>query len=234
MIKTESVSAKEHEIKFVLNNSSAHFVLRWLQTRCLPDHDFPSGIVSSIYYDTWDWRFLYEKINSDYLKTKVRVRWYADIDTEVPNDESFLEAKYKIGSRREKVRIKTCFSGAWLSRVNLDNNKLLTIPHLLRPRGLLISEHLYPVFQISYKRWRFVEPLSGARLCIDCDIWAPRVNWQMLPRINAFRLRNAVFELKGRITELPDVLHQLTALGCKKQSFSKYLVCYEKIMRIAV
>lgn len=234
MNMTESFSASEHEIKFVLKNSSAHYIIQWLQARCLPDPEFPAGIVSSIYYDTWDWRFLREKINSDYLKTKVRVRWYTDIDTEVPDDESYLEVKYKVGSKREKVRIKTRFSGGWLSRVNLDNNKLLTIPHLLRPRGVLISEQLYPVFQISYTRRRFVEPLSNSRLCLDYDIWAPRVNWQMLPRINAFRLRNAVFELKGRITELPDVLHQLTALGCRKQSFSKYLVCYKKIMRIAV
>lgn len=52
MNMTESFSASEHEIKFVLKNSSAHYIIQWLQTRCLPDPEFPAGIVSSIYYDT--------------------------------------------------------------------------------------------------------------------------------------------------------------------------------------
>ncbi|MFC2169660.1 VTC domain-containing protein [Acidobacteriota bacterium] len=215
----------------MFNNSSAHALIQWLRSRCFPDPEFPVGEVSSIYYDTWDWRFLHEKVNSDYLKTKVRVRWYSDINTKEPENHSYLEAKQKIGGRREKIRVKTEFNGRWLSRVNLESQELKTIPRLLLSEGVVIQEQLYPVFQISFKRRRFIEPITLSRLCIDFDIRAPRINYQMLPFFYPFQLQTAVFELKGKATELPDELHQLTALGCCKRSYSKYYACYRKIMQ---
>ena len=222
----------EHETKFILNNSSAHIFIRWLQCRCLSDPEFPAGIVSSIYYDRRDWWFLREKINSDFHKTKVRIRWYTDIDTGEPSRESFLEVKYKIGNRRKKIRINTGKGGEWFSGKNLDNRKLLDIPRLMWSKGVMIHGPFYPVFKIDYKRLRFIEPLKGVRLSLDYDICTPAINWQMLPRTNPFQLQTAVFEMKGNLTQLPDILHQLTALGCRKESFSKYSACYKKIMRV--
>ena len=227
---TGMYSASEHETKFVLNNSAAGTIIRWLQCRCQLDKKFGANIVSSIYYDTHKWRFLREKINSDYLKTKIRLRWYSDIDSGQPGEDSFVEAKYKTGSRRAKVRVRTGISGKWLNNVNLDNQKLLKVPELLRSEGIFVGSRLFPVFKITYKRRRFVEPVTGARLSIDYDISAASVNRQMLTRRNPHRLSKAVFELKGDATELPDVLHQLTALGCRKESFSKYGICYGTIM----
>lgn len=223
--------ASEHETKFVLNNSAADTIIRWLQCRCRLDGKFDTGIVSSIYYDTHKWRFLREKINSDYLKTKIRLRWYSDIDSGEPGEDSFIEAKYKTGARRAKVRVKTDISGKWLNNVNLDDQKLLKVPGLLRGEGVAVGGGLFPAFTITYKRRRFIEPVTGARLSIDYDISAPSVNRRMLTRRNPYRLSNAVFELKGDVTELPGVLHQLTALGCRKESFSKYSICYGTIMR---
>ena len=224
----------ESETKFVLNNSAVHLIIQWLRSRCLPDPDFPAGIVSSIYYDTREWQFLREKVNSDYHKTKIRIRWYVDINTDEPSLDSFLEAKYKIGGRREKHRVKTDISGEWLSGVRLDNVKLLDIPRRLWKHGIIVRGPLLPVFKISYKRLRFIEPVTRTRVCIDYDICAPAVNRQMVPFTNPFRLNKAVFELKGSLTRLPDTLHQLTALGCRKESFSKYALCYNKIMRIVL
>jgi len=232
--KTTHDPKGEHETKYVLNSSAASIIIEWLQCRCQWDPEFPKGIVSSIYYDTRDWQFLREKINSDYFKTKVRIRWYADIVSEEPSTESYLEVKHKIGGRREKLRIKTGKPGEWVSRINLDNRELLEIPRLLWPESVVIRRPCFPVFKITYKRLRFIEPVTGARLSFDYDICAPEVNWQMVPRINPFRLQEAVFELKGNLTQLPETLHQLTALGCRKQSFSKYSMCYQKIMRIRV
>ena len=225
----QSDSASEHETKFVLNNSCAHVMIQWLQHRCQQDSRFPSGIISTIYYDTRDWRFLSEKINSDYLKTKIRLRWYSDFHNGEPGDASYMEIKRKIGNRRQKIRIKTGLPGKWLSHINLDHQRLLKIPHVLRSKGIFVPGHLLPVFQINYRRYRFVEPITRARLCIDYDIFTPSVNPQMLSRTNPLTLKNAVFELKGKLSKLPEVLHQLTALGCSKQSFSKYSVCYKHI-----
>jgi SPX domain protein involved in polyphosphate accumulation len=232
MDEKRTSEASAHEIKFVFSNSAAHLFIQWLRSRCFPDPVFPASIVSSIYYDTPSLRSLQEKINSDYIKTKIRLRWYSDIETRVPEDKSFLEAKHKVGWRREKIRLETDLAGEWLSRVNLDNQMLKTIPQKFLSENILIRRHIFPVFDICYKRYRFVEPTTGARLCVDYDICTSRINWEILPEVPPFRLRTAVFEQKGKLRQLPEVLRQLTALGARKHSFSKYIVCYEKIIRV--
>jgi len=221
----------EHEAKFIISNRKSPQVIEWLRCYCIRDAKFPAGTVSSIYYDTWGWRFLSEKLNGDYLKTKVRIRWYSDIHNKKHSEVSFAEAKFKIGNRREKIRIVTPYSGKWISNTRLDNPKLLVIPLLLRSKGIVLDENVFPVYQISYKRMRFIEPYTGVRVCFDYDISAPRVNNYMLPKYNPFRLQTAVFEIKGGICELPYNLHPLTGIGCKKASFSKYSACFQKIMQ---
>ena len=222
----------EHEIKFVVNNSKSYQVIEWLKRTCTIDSKFPIEIVSSIYYDTWRWRFLNEKLNSDYLKTKIRVRWYSDITNRKHSDYSFAEVKLKTGDRRQKIRIKTPHTGQWLSNTRLDDTKLLAIPSLLRYKGIVLKENVFPVYQITYKRMRFIEPFEGLRVCFDYDISAPRVNKYMFPGSYPFVLRVAVFEVKGGVSELPDNLHPLTDIGCKKASFSKYSSCFQKISRV--
>ncbi len=95
--------------------------------------------------------------------------------------------------------------------------------------GEIIPDNIFPVFQISYKRWRFVEPVTGMRFCLDCDISTPKVNGLVFPKANPLYLENGVFEMKGVIDEFPELVHKLTLLGCKKESFSKYCRCYQKL-----
>lgn len=109
----------EYETKFVLPNANSYSLIQFLKSCCRKDRSYPEGTVSSIYYDTKDWRYISEKINSDYLKTKVRIRWYSDLDSINQFKCSFVEAKYKVGSLREKVRVKTPYTGKWLNTVNL-------------------------------------------------------------------------------------------------------------------
>jgi len=226
-----AMKAAVHETKFIINNSKSRQIIEWLQSSCSADPEFPAGMVSSIYYDTRNWRFLAEKNNSDYLKTKVRIRWYSDISNKKDFEKSFIEAKFKIGNRRKKVRSSTPYSGTWLSRCRLDNPQLLEIPFLLGKEGIVLNQSVFPVYQISYKRLRFIEPYTGCRICFDYDISAPRVNNYMLPKSNPFKLQTAVFEIKGSVSDLPFHLYPLTDMGFEKASFSKYKACYEKIMR---
>ena len=224
----------EHEVKFVVSAAAAGAMVNWLRCRCRPDPAFPAGIVSSIYYDTPDWRFLREKLNSDYLKRKVRVRWYADIESGRTGAASFLETKFKIGAGRIKTRCETAIPGESIDAAPLTDSWLVDIPRGAPTGGVALRGPLLPVFKICYRRRRFLEPVSGARLNFDDDIRVTGVNWRMVPRMNPFSLRTAVFELKGARADLPAVLHPITALGCRKRSFSKYRVCYAKVMRIAV
>ena len=64
----------ETETKYVLPAQHSALALRIIQRTCDPDPKFAFGIVSSIYFDSPNWDYLREKRDSDYLKTKVRLR----------------------------------------------------------------------------------------------------------------------------------------------------------------
>ena len=216
-----------HELKFVFENHRAGIILNWLKARCRVDAEFPAAMVSSIYYDSRNWQSLGEKINSDFLKTKIRLRWYQDLHSGEFSRESFLEEKYKIGAKRRKVRIPTGVAGDRLEKLPLSDPQLRRLLINLKREGITMDQVFLPAFQVTYKRFRLIDPATSARLCVDHDIHSPRVNWQMMPSCIPSPISKGVFECKGVNVELPQILHQLTALGCKKESFSKYGVCHD-------
>jgi hypothetical protein len=229
-----TAGAGEHEIKYALAPSIVSIVEGWLQRRCRPDPSFPEGMVSSIYFDTRRREFLQQKLNSDFLKSKVRIRWYGDLDSGKPDPAAFIEAKLKTGGRRAKVRIKSAISGEHLAQLPLSDPRLSRIPHELHRHGVTFVEPLFPVFQLNYRRRRFVEPTTGSRVSLDYHIHVSRTNPQLVPHIGPVRLNRAVLELKGLLHELPNFLHQLTALGCRKEAFSKYGLCFVKLLKDTV
>lgn len=222
----------EHETKFVLPNYRAHIIVAWLKRRCLPDPDYAEGKVSSIYFDTRDWVYLAEKINSDYLKTKVRLRWYSNAVTDSLFPSTFLEVKSKIGSARKKIRLLLDIDSERIVKTPLNDPQFIEIPQSIKSEDIYLERPLFPTFQLNYHRFRFIDPMTDSRLCVDCNIHVSRVNPIMVNRMNPEKLKEAVFELKEKSCELPDWLHQLTSLGCRRDAFSKYSSCYAQLERI--
>lgn len=219
----------EYETKFVFGLGRSHVLRRWLECRCPPHPRFPASIVSSVYFDTRGWRSLGEKINSDLFKLKARLRWYSDFATKEPEEAVHLEAKFKRGRERGKLRIPVDFSGGVLSGLALDDSAMPDVGALLRSQGVDYPGLLFPAFRIDYRRVRFVEPATRANLCVDYDIHVPCSNRRLVHRHDPRRLDHGVFEVKGRSADLPPALRPLVKLGCRKQSFSKYLACYERL-----
>lgn len=218
-----------NELKYIVGNRRSRSVLQWLRCNCRPDPQFPAGVVNSIYFDTRDWQSLGEKVNSDYLKTKIRLRWYSEIDGGYPHNQAFVEVKYKIGYKRQKKRIPAPFSGEDLEGMDLSNPMLLQIPQLLKTHGIRLHRAHFPVYRIEYKRYRFREPLQGARICFDNDIRIPQVNPMAMARQYPLALQTAVFEYKGVSNDLPHSLFPLMKLGLRKASFSKFGACFQKL-----
>ena len=223
----------EHETKFVLPNSRALIVRSWLAKRCLPDPEYAEGRISSIYFDSKDFMMLDEKLNSYYLKTKVRLRWYSSLAENKLFPALFLEVKRKIGSARKKLRVKMSFGSDWVASRPLHDPDYLDVNRLIREQGIGIDQIIYPVFQLNYRRSRYVDTMTGARLSVDSDIHITRINRQMVHRIDERMLPYAVFEFKEKTGILPDWLVQVNALGeCKKGAFSKYSECYSQLQQI--
>ena len=231
-VDMRDLTSSEHEGKYVFPRTRLVPMLRWMEHVCRPDGDHPYGVVSSIYYDTREWDSLREKLNSDYLKTKVRLRWYGGEagDERAP---AFAEVKYRIGSRRDKVRIPTSLTAGQLDALPLEDPLLLAVPRLIRAQGVPLTRPIFPAFVVRYTRLRYLEGTSGARVCLDHSISAPRTNRLMIRWTNPVELNTGVFEVKGPSRELPSVLRRLIALGGRMSSFSKYSACYERLRRQA-
>jgi VTC domain len=204
----------ERELKFVLPGSRSSTALAFLRALCRSDPKYSVAKVSTIYYDTPDLQLLGEKLDSDYLKRKVRLRWYGGGEG-AESTRSFLELKSRVGSLRTKDRVETPLPAAWLDRAPLEAAELLDVLDLLRPFGFAMPTLLVPALLVRYSRYRFVEPVSGTRVSLDGAIEVPR----------------AVLEVKGRVDDLPRVLRPLVHLGARRGSFSKYAAAAGEVLR---
>ena len=222
----------EHESKFVLPNLRAEQLRSWLNRKCLPDPDYAEGLISSIYFDTSDFRLLNEKLASDYLKTKIRLRWYSNLAKDVTYPTVFLEIKNKIGSARQKKRLALTVASQWILGHGLEDPAYLAFNQEVARQGCSLYQPLHPVLQISYRRSRYIDPLSGARLAVDGDIHVARINRRMVNDFRPSFLPVAVFECKEKTGILPDWLQQVNAFGGRKAAFSKYSECYAHIQQI--
>lgn len=218
------------ETKYIFHRSNVQKFISWLKGRVISDKEHPAGIISSIYYDSRGWDSLAEKINSDYLKSKMRLRWYLEFHTGNPLEESFIEIKLKAGLRRKKIRVLSGLSGKFLESIRLNDSKLLELPYKFDCHGhMTFRSHLFPTFIIRYRRLRFIEPITGSRISVDYDIHVPKIHPGLNLNLNPMKLSQAVLEIKGPVYNLPDWLWQLKNMGCRKQSFSKYLAGYQHL-----
>jgi VTC domain len=222
--------AGERELKFTLPSGRAHLARRRLESLCRRDPEFPSAIVWTVYYDTPALASLGEKLNSDYLKRKIRVRWYSDLAGRVTGP-AFVEAKMRLGTHRSKVRARVPYPADEIARWDLQDPRLLGLPLLLREHGILGQGSWQPMMLIRYRRDRFIEPLTQSRVSLDTDIVASAVNPRFQSVTDRSPLATAVLEVKGRCDELPPALRPLLSLGMHKRSFSKFLVVYAHMTR---
>jgi len=224
------VADLEREVKFSVPSGRVAAVRHWLRTTCLADAQFPSALVWTIYFDTPGAQSLDEKRNSDYLKTKLRVRWYAT-DGRAPSGPAFVELKFRIGSRRGKTRVTLPWSAEELAGRPLTDPVFRELPDRLRQDGMLPGAGWRPMLQLRYQRERLVEPVSRARLSLDDAIAVEAVNPRHLSALSLGPLPVAVLEVKSQLETLPPRLHALTHLGARKCAFSKYLAVYQHVRR---
>lgn len=225
----------ETELKYVVPAYRSSLAIRLLDSLCDPDPEFPIGIVSSIYFDTRDWAYLGEKRNSDYLKTKVRLRWYEPMESDAGamlSDQSFAEVKARTGSTRVKIRLPMEFSGTELAGMELHDRRLLRVPYALLAAGAPIRSALFPAFVVRYCRRRFIERSTQSRIALDYAISSPKVNKNLIAKAFSCNLEFAVLEVKGSHLDAPAGLKNLFKIGFRREAFSKYYECYRHLARM--
>lgn len=223
----------ERELKFGMLDGRVDMARRWLERLCRRDPEFPAAVVWTIYYDTPHLASLGEKINSDYLKRKIRVRWYSDLEGRAAGP-AFVEAKLRVGNRRVKARARLPYAAEELAGWDLQDPRFKAFPLLLQEQGLGVRDLWQPVMLIRYRRDRFVEPLSGSRVSLDSDIAGAAVNPRFVSAPDFTPVGLSVLEVKGACDELPLALRGLLQLGIRKRSFSKLLAVFAHMTRRGV
>ncbi len=219
----------EFELKYTFPNVMSPAMASWLSMNCKIDKEYPESRIQSIYLETLNTESYFEKINSDFFKTKFRVRWYEMADRQGTQESSstpfFLEKKMKIGAKRLKNR--------WVHNTRKDEADRFPLSSAYHQQWhRLFTEkegedipHFLPFIQISYIRKRFVDLFSGARLSLDFDISVEKSNEFLLPPPTNTILPMGVFEVKSGSQTPPQTLHFLTKNLARKANFSKYERC---------
>lgn len=216
---------RESELKFTCEAFAADFIKRGVDSVCLADDDFSENIISSVYFDTDEWSFAMEKAASDFLKSKVRLRWYQESGNALTEKSSkcYLEFKWKEGSKRMKERILMPFNGAEaLNAIQQDEIKSLIAEHVSIRLPEYSAYSIKPKFVVSYSRSRYIEPFSQTRISFDRNIHAYNVGRNYAQFSSKVALDEAVLEVKGDCEDLPIALRRIHAGALKKAAFSKY------------
>jgi hypothetical protein len=220
------------EWKFLAPGAAAAGVRALLQHHCRPDPEYACGVISSLYFDTPRLAHYREKAHGDYLKSKVRLRWY-DAPRPAPGRSLpvFLELKAKVGSRRRKWRHALTLDGAMVADPTRHAAEFRRLIQDAAQEWEASSEpDLMPALIVAYARQRYVCPASAARVCLDTDI---RTTWfaaECLPGLPQGALDAAVLEIKHAQLESVPWLEAMYRFGLRQRSVSKYGLCIQQIL----
>jgi hypothetical protein len=218
--------AKRIERKYRVDPARLGLARAWLDHACRPAPDYPTGVVTSCYYDTPDLASYYESSDGMWGKTKVRLRWYdAVLGSEM--QPAFLELKSRQGlessKRRVAVEVDTEQLRAGDFEAVLGPAQLRSV---LAEMGYATPFGLRPTALIQYERRRFVERQSGMRVSLDFAIRASGLWPGAGPEAT---LEWAVLELKGTDGPLPMRLKALPRLALPWSAHSKYGTSIEEL-----
>jgi hypothetical protein len=215
------------EIKFVGPALNAEALVRALASCCRPDPQHPENVVHTVYFDTRGLASLAEKRNGDFIKTKVRLRWYVGpgaADAAAGPARAWLESKSREGPLGRKTRLQLEVPEGLLGQAGLDTGRLA---EWLRHS---VGDALLPSAWLRYRRRRMVFCDAVHRVAVDSDIaalWAPPA---LARGGRGGALAVMVAEVKGPDDAVPHpLLESLLGRFARRRAFSKYDACMRRL-----
>lgn len=102
------------ELKYLIDFEQIESVRADLASRLQPDPHQPDGSypVWSLYYDTPDRKFYWEKVDGIKFRRKLRIRHYGNPDQLRPESKVFVEIKQRVNRVTQKRRVATSYADA--------------------------------------------------------------------------------------------------------------------------
>ncbi|NMC58944.1 MAG: polyphosphate polymerase domain-containing protein [Candidatus Methanofastidiosa archaeon] len=164
------------ELKYLLSIDEVEELKKDLEKYLLLDDHGKKGIyaITSLYYDTEDYRFYWEKIEGIKFRRKLRIRFYETIDK--LNDDSivFVEIKQRQNKTVQKRRIALKYSDALLlcNDREIPPHKPEDMPVIEEILSMIETYNLRPTLITSYFRQAYVgsDYDLGLRITFDTNI----------------------------------------------------------------
>lgn len=230
---------KRHELKYILDPQTFQTLYDSMQDRMQLD-DFGLHTITSIYYDTPDYRLIRHSIDEKGrgYKEKLRLRAYGR-----PQDQDAvaieLKKKYDRIVYKRRIFAPLCQARAYLSgqmtAMELGERCGFSAQdaQILREIDWFMRVHpVTPQVMIAYDRLAcFDKAGQGLRITFDRDLrWR---NWELdlAKGSDGLLLRPETFVLME--VKIPDAMplwmtHLFSDLGLRQSSFSKYANCYRE------
>lgn len=223
-----TVFFRRFELKYLLEEPAYLHIRSALDGHMVPD-EFGENRISSVYFDTPDYRMIRHSLEKPAYKEKLRLRAYGSPG---PGDLVYMELKKKYGGVVYKRRVALSLeeAEAYLYQgepLNLESQVLKEVEYLL---------HCYPVLQpsayICYERLAFASQGAEAiRVTFDRDIVWRRDNLHLSAERDGELLlpeRMRLMEVKVPGAMPLWLVKLLSALSVYPVSFSKYGAAYQK------
>lgn len=232
--RSSSAPVARVEQKFFLTPDRLPVALALLRRVCRRDPTFPLDQVNSLYFDTPDLDQHERSDSGEFVKEKVRIRWYGvehdphrANNCPLPGDLAvpvWLEVKSRRGfvSAKRRARLEAAASALAFPGLERGIVPASLLVRELADFGFFSSAFLRPVIAISYFRRRFVEPESGFRVSLDTRIRSSVVMAGLGRGERGLELAGAVVEIKGPRFEIPRLLRELAQIGSSWTRYSKY------------
>ena len=229
------------ELKFILERMLCHDLIPALEEHVRPDaqgDEFGRYLVTSLYYDSADYRAYWDKVEGHRFRRKVRVRIYGE-QVVTPNTSCFVEIKQRQNKTIQKRRaslpyseaVALCGAGAWVEDKDTPDCDRAVIEEV---RYLQTSLKLQPACIVAYERLALggTEYEPDLRITFDTDLTGRVRNLSLLRRsdIHNHMLLSpdlCVMEVKVN-RRVPYWLTEVIAkYGCRLRRISKYCTALE-------
>ena len=210
-----------YEYKYLVRHENLSQVYDLLNEFYGSSDPYPSGVVDSIYYDTYDEQCLGQCLNGDSDKVKFRIRGYGD-GTYISQHQKIKTlsgvAKYKC--RLRKITAPGERAPYWEELEPVDRNEYASgaIAYATSRMG-----YLFPSIRVKYQRHRFRSYDDRMTLDTNIEVFAPQNG--LSRTIAHAQLGQHVLEIKTR-----NVRPNLPFIGLiqlQQVSFSKFMLGLE-------
>lgn len=179
--------------------------------------------ISSLYFDTPEQKYYYQKINGEHRHLKIRLRKYSKNFFKNSDQSIWLETKIKTGDRITKVREK--LNSNCIDPYSVENWPLSNRPKILEERSI---HRIFPFCLVYYNREAFENYFNRKKLRVtfDHDIAClPFSNRREQPRhiFHPFAGKKIIMEIKYENEHYPLFLKRIVQqFSLQRIYFSKY------------